>query len=74
MLKFFGLYIYVTHRSLNTVRYSGLVYVTNATIETRMCAKVGVSFRESSFHLSEQLFTAEKKSRRTTREVLQTFC
>lgn len=42
--------------------------MTNTTIETSMCVKVGVSF-----HFSERLLTAEKKSRRTAREVLQTF-
>lgn len=42
--------------------------MTNTTIETSMCVKVGVFF-----HFSERLLTAEKKSRRTAREVLQTF-
>lgn len=51
--------IYVNASRLDTDRGSGLVYVTNTTIETRIRVKVGVSTltnqtRESSFHFSEQ--------------------
>lgn len=47
--------------------------MTNTMVEIRMRVKVGVSFRECSFHLGEQLFI-KKKSRRMAKKVLQTFC